>query len=101
VDPSSTLAQALVAPIFVAVMVIVLMAGLALSALLDPTLWIPKPSGLGWTVDFANPHAKYLGILGGTWAIVLVFGLSSSDAPGISILTHGIAQLILGASSSL
>jgi len=95
------LAQALVAPIFVTIMVIVLMAGLAVSEVLDPALWIPKRSGLGWTVNFANPHAKYLGILGVTWAIVLVFGISNPDAPGISILTRWIAQLIAGASSRL
>ena len=59
---TAPLAPALIRPIFIVFMVVVLIAALGISQILDPPLWKPKPSGLGWTVDIRNPHAKYLGL---------------------------------------
>jgi hypothetical protein len=95
-EPTSALAQALAAPLFVALMVAVLGVALAASALLDPSLWKPKPSGLGWTVDFANPHAKYAGVFIAVWLLVLVLGLSNPATPGVSSVTRWLVQVAAG-----
>jgi hypothetical protein len=96
-ETPSVLAQALVAPVFVALMVAVLGAALATSQLVDSALWKPKQSGLGWTVDFANPHAKYVAVFLAAWFGVLILGLSNPAAPGVSAVMHLVAQLIASA----
>jgi hypothetical protein len=42
--------------IYIVFMVGLGFGGLPLSALLDPTRWVPRRSGIGWTIDFGHPH---------------------------------------------
>ena len=67
-------------------MVAVLIASFGMSALLDSSLWVPKVSGLGWAIDFSNPHARWVVGFILFWAVVFILGLSHPDAPGVSII---------------
>ena len=95
-ESANAFGQALLAPLFVTIMVAVLLAGLAASQLLDSSLWVRKRSGLGWTVDFSNPHAKLLGVFTAVWVVFLVIGLINPDAPGVDAVMHLLAGLLPG-----
>jgi hypothetical protein len=93
---ASALGHALGPIIFIGLMVGVLFGGLVLSQLWDPALWIPKPSGLGWTLDFGHPHAQLVIGFSIGWLLVValgLLGLSRPDAPIIGGLMQLLAQL--------
>lgn len=93
----AAIGHALAPILYVGFMCLVLVGGLVLSQLLDPQLWIPRPLGIGWTIDFGNPHAQFV-VWGSIVWIVCVFvgliGLNRPEAPLIGGLMRLFAMLV-------
>lgn len=75
-------------------LILLQLLGIGVATVVDSSIWVPKRLGFGYTLDWSKPlswllMAYTLGIV-----LLIVYGASHPDAPGISLLIQLLSRLV-------
>ncbi len=78
-------------------MLLLLALGMGLATIADSSIWVPKRFGIGWTLNWSKPLSWLVLIYTLGIVLMIVYGASHPNAPGMSALLQLLSRLAGGA----